>query len=301
MHTTFAAALPSLARRMDPKADCRSTITYNADYQPSGISFLSVYGWFTDPLTEYYICENYGSGSPAGGDGMVHKGQLESDGSTYDVYAHQQVNAPSIRGTTNFMQYWSIRNQTRTSGTINTANHYNYWKSIGLSIGTFGYQVLATEGVKSSGKSTVTVSEGGADAEPSASMSSSSAAAASTASSVESASSATPVASSASSTPYSATTSAISSAAAVTIPSVVPSSAPYGNSLSSVAAPSSSSAMDSSPTFGGQAPGAGVPFGSGSSHLTPGSMPTPRVRHHGHHRHGGYYEHLNRNVYPGGY
>ena len=93
---------------------------------------------------------------------MIHKGQLESDSSTYDVYEHQQVNAPSIQGVTNFQQYWSIRADRRSSGTINTANHYNYWKSIGLPIGTFGYQILATEGFKSSGKSVVTVSEGAA-------------------------------------------------------------------------------------------------------------------------------------------
>ncbi len=37
------------------------TMTYACNYQPNGNSYLSVYGWTSDPLVEYYIIESYGT------------------------------------------------------------------------------------------------------------------------------------------------------------------------------------------------------------------------------------------------
>lgn len=36
-------------------------ISFGGTYAPDGNSYLSVYGWTTDPLIEYYIVENYGT------------------------------------------------------------------------------------------------------------------------------------------------------------------------------------------------------------------------------------------------
>ncbi|KAI0047375.1 glycoside hydrolase family 11 protein [Auriscalpium vulgare] len=131
-------------------------ITYSANYNPSGNSYLSVYGWTTNPLVEYYVLESYGTYNPASS--LTHKGTVTTDGATYDIYEGTRVNEPSINGTQTFNQYWSIRQSKRTSGTVTFANHVSGWSKVGLSLGTHNYQIVSTEGYESSGSSTVTVS-----------------------------------------------------------------------------------------------------------------------------------------------
>lgn len=92
---------------MRTTTDPDSPITYSGSFSvtsgtPGGL--LSVYGWTTNPLVEYYVVENQGHGYSPGGS---QKGTLTSDGSTYQVWQHQQTNQPSIQGTSTFQQYIS--------------------------------------------------------------------------------------------------------------------------------------------------------------------------------------------------
>ncbi|KAF3763344.1 family 11 glycoside hydrolase, partial [Cryphonectria parasitica EP155] len=135
------------------------SISFEADFSPDGNAYLSVYGWTTSPLVEYYILENYGDYDPSAQ--LTYVGTLDSDGSTYDVYQTTRTDAASIEGDgETFSQYWSIRQDLRSSGTVTTANHFDAWASLGLTLGSFtegAYQIVATEGYESSGTSTVTV------------------------------------------------------------------------------------------------------------------------------------------------
>jgi len=118
------------------------SIGYNVG-AASGYNNISIYGWTTNPLVEYYICE---LGSLYTGNAQ-YKGSVSSDGHNYSTYLHQQVNQPSIIGTATFNQYldnWGGASKG-TSYTVTTSNHFNHWKGLGLNMGAFNYQILGTE------------------------------------------------------------------------------------------------------------------------------------------------------------
>ncbi len=133
-----------------------------AAFEPGTNGYLTLYGWTTGPLVEYYVVDDWGSEFTPPGEGAAVLGTVDSDGGTYRIYRTQRVEKPSIRGTRTFYQYWSVRSAKRGQGADNTitfANHVEAWRSHGLELGTMDYQVLATEGFGSTGTSDVTVWE----------------------------------------------------------------------------------------------------------------------------------------------
>jgi endo-1,4-beta-xylanase len=116
------------------------TVGYNVG-SASGYNNISIYGWTTSPLVEYYICE---FGSVVAG---TYKGSVSSDGHTYSTYEHTQVNQPSIQGTATFNQYldnWG-GSSIGSNHSVTTGNHFNHWNSIGMNMGTFNLMILGTE------------------------------------------------------------------------------------------------------------------------------------------------------------
>lgn len=131
-----------------------------AAFDPGANGYLTLYGWSTDPLVEYYVVDNWGDFTPPGKD-AVSLGTVDSDGGTYRLYRTRRIQQPSIRGTATFDQYWSVRTVRRavgTDATITFANHVAAWRAHGMALGTMRYQILATEGFGSSGRSDIRLS-----------------------------------------------------------------------------------------------------------------------------------------------
>lgn len=115
-------------------------INYQATYNPTGNSYLAVYGWTRSPLIEYYIVENFGTYDPSSA--ATVKGSVTADGSTYKILQTTRTQQPSIDGTQTFQQFWSVRASKRSSGTVNVATHFNAWSALGMKLGSsHNYQV----------------------------------------------------------------------------------------------------------------------------------------------------------------
>ena len=128
------------------------SVAYNVDYRPNGNSYMCVYGWTRNPLIEYYIVDSWGSWRPPGSGSM---GTINVDGGTYDIYTTDRINQPSIDGTATFKQFWSVRTEKKTSGTISVSDHFKAWTSKGMRLGLMYEAALTIEGYQSSGSATV--------------------------------------------------------------------------------------------------------------------------------------------------
>ncbi|PQE27384.1 glycosyl hydrolase family 11 protein [Rutstroemia sp. NJR-2017a WRK4] len=129
-------------------------ITHSGSFSVTkGLGTLSVYGWTTNPLVEYYVIEDSIGFTQTG----TQKGTVTSDGGSYVIWENVRTNAPSIAGTSTFNQYISIRNGGRSSGTVTIANHFNAWKSHGMNLGTLNFQVIAVETWNGAGSAQQTV------------------------------------------------------------------------------------------------------------------------------------------------
>jgi len=131
------------------------SLVYSCSYNPEGNSYLCVYGWTVDPLIEYYIVESWGSWRPPG---AKSKGTVEIDGGTYDIYETTRTEQPSIQGRKTFQQYWSVRTEKKTGGTISVSEHFKAWENVGMTSVKQGkmYEVaFCVEGFRSRGDAEV--------------------------------------------------------------------------------------------------------------------------------------------------
>jgi endo-1,4-beta-xylanase len=108
-----------------------------------------------DPFVEYYIVESFGTYNPSSG--LAKKlDSINVDGGTYDTYKNTRI-IYSLDGTSVLQQLYSIRQQKRVGGTINAQAHFDAWAKTGQKLGKHSFQILSTEGYRSSGSASITV------------------------------------------------------------------------------------------------------------------------------------------------
>ncbi|KKA29107.1 hypothetical protein TD95_002773 [Thielaviopsis punctulata] len=130
------------------------SISWGGYMNANGDYTLAIYGWTTNPVTEWYVVESHGTGTPGNGNPL---GTVSDNGGVYDVYDLYYSNVPEIYGATSFHQYWSVRRGNVATGTVNVAAHFNRWRQLGLNPGTPIFQMVTLEGFVSSGSLDFTV------------------------------------------------------------------------------------------------------------------------------------------------
>ncbi|MCR5109916.1 MAG: polysaccharide deacetylase family protein, partial [Ruminococcus sp.] len=81
----------------------------------------------------------------------------------YEIFQLDHTGPTILGDTRTFKQYFSVRKQKRTSGTITVSDHFKAWEKAGWNIGNLTEVALNVEGWESSGKANVsklTISEG---------------------------------------------------------------------------------------------------------------------------------------------
>ena len=135
------------------------SITYDCNFMPDGNSYLGVYGWTTNPLVEYYIIESWGTWKPPGSSKTM--GTLTIDGGVYDIFEFTRTRSggfafAAIMGRVNYKQYYSVRQEKRTSGTVSVSEHFKALEALGAKMGKLYDVNFTVEGYQSRGKADVT-------------------------------------------------------------------------------------------------------------------------------------------------
>jgi hypothetical protein len=127
--------------------DQYGTITADYAFKKTGnggsYNYIGIYGWTKSPLVEFYIVDDWWS-KPNPGSKV---GTITVDGDTYTVYKNYRTGAPSIEGTSNFDQFYSVRQTARQCGHINLTAHFDGWSKLNMKMGKmYEAKVLAEAG-----------------------------------------------------------------------------------------------------------------------------------------------------------
>ena len=122
-----------------------NTVNFTSSISKSGggTTLVSVYGWMTNPLVEYYVEENWSGSTNGSGTNL---GTFTMNGATYTLWEHQQVNQPCITGNScTFEQYIAVRSSPTTNSSVNMSTVQAAWRAKGLSVGTQNYEIIGSE------------------------------------------------------------------------------------------------------------------------------------------------------------
>jgi hypothetical protein len=99
-----------------------------------GYSYIGIYGWATQPCTEFYIIDDSMKSMPFTPYNMAQKGSATIDGEVYKFYSGQFPGTGGSRCTTPFQQNWSVRQKGRSCGTISISQHFAEWAKVGMAM-----------------------------------------------------------------------------------------------------------------------------------------------------------------------
>jgi hypothetical protein len=134
-------------------------IKYSEEPHAFGDYLLGIYGWFTSPLMEYFVVEDYDTYMPWSTADPLGA-PITNDGSTYNLYTTwSHEDRPSIHGRVRFVQVWAVRTNRRKSGLVDMRIFFNAWRSRSVPLGVQNYQVVGLEGTFTGGYTCIKAEE----------------------------------------------------------------------------------------------------------------------------------------------
>ena len=125
-----------------------SVVNYTAIYNPTGNSYMALYGFSSNPTVEFYVMDCFAAHNPSDNPAQSFYGYATSDGAQYELWSKYNGN---------LRQYFSVRRTNRRGGTITFNNHVKAWAAAGLPLGTIGNTFIVVEGQQGTGNADITV------------------------------------------------------------------------------------------------------------------------------------------------
>lgn len=105
-----------------------NTKKYSADYKftktgSAPISYIGAYGWTVNPITEWYIVDDWYTKPQSSKLGKII-GSYTMDGAEYTVYALQKTHMPSLWGYSDFYDIYCVRDTPRQKGHLSLWAHF---------------------------------------------------------------------------------------------------------------------------------------------------------------------------------
>ena len=126
------------------------TIKFDFDFESYGYSYIGINGCLSIYSAEYYIIENYDDSFTKLNFGSLLD-TLSIDDGEYDIYLKEVVLPPNIHGISKRSEYWSIRKEKRSSGTISLKKHFDKFLKKGAIFENIYRIALIIEGYQSDG------------------------------------------------------------------------------------------------------------------------------------------------------
>lgn len=116
------------------------TLNYSASYTCDGNSFIGGYGWFWEPLVEFFIVDGWTGARPLSDLEPINT--ITVNDAEYDIYTVDIKDKLNPRGKGDYTQYWSVRKENVVedgiidNAKINFTDHIKAWQKNDLDTGT---------------------------------------------------------------------------------------------------------------------------------------------------------------------
>jgi endo-1,4-beta-xylanase len=114
-----------------------------------GYSYIGIYGWSVSPCVEFYIVDDSYNTMPVNPGNTTKNGTAMIDGGTYILYSRPTTGTggSNCPGVSSWTQFYSVRETSRSCGTISVSQHFAAWAAANMTLGNMNQaQVLVEVG-----------------------------------------------------------------------------------------------------------------------------------------------------------